>query len=521
MASNRYKKFKDYHPGQGMLLPPYLDDLIEAEHLVRVVNEVVDEISDEVICKSFDQEGGPAYHPRMMLKVIIFAYCQKIYSCRMIAKALRESIPFMWLAGFSMPSFMTINRFRSEYLTEVLEDIFTQVLDLLHEKGYIQFETYFVDGTKLEANANKNTYVWKKNTERYKEMVQERVKHLFEEIEQLNQQEDQQYGDKDLAERGVGKTITAEEIKTAARKINDQLKKADQPKKGKQQLERIARHLDKEAENLEGYQQQEKILGERNSYSKTDPDATYMQTKGKQIRPAYNVHISTENQFITHYSVSQNAADSAGFTEHVDQIRARGEKYLPENYSSDSGYGNEENYEKLEEHGINNYMKFNNFHFEQTNAFKNNPFLKEHFLYDPQQDYYICPKGRKLFFREVKTIKTKTGYESQAKVYECEGCTGCEFKDKCFRAKGNRTIEIRTKLESYKDQARKNLNSEKGIKLRKQRNVDVEPVFGDWKHNQAYIRLRLRGNDKVQTDIGWLSISHNIRKLQIRLKTAV
>jgi hypothetical protein len=166
-------------------------------------------------------------------------------------------------------------------------------------------------------------------------------------------------------------------------------------------------------------------------------------------------------------------------------------------------------------------MKFNTFHHEQTNAFKNNPFLKEHFQYDPQHDYYICPKGQKLSFREQRILTTKTGYQSQVKIYECEGCLGCEFKDKCSRAKGNRTIEIRAKLESYKHQARKNLTSEKGIKLRKQRNVDVEPVFGDWKYNQAYIRLRLRGNDKVLTDIGWLSLGHNIRKLQIRLKKAV
>lgn len=520
MVRNRYKKFKDYQQTQGLLLPPYLDDLIEEDHLVRVVNQVVDEVSDEIICTPFDREGGAAFHPRMMLKVIIFAYCQKIYSCRLIAKALRESIYFMWLSGYSMPSFNTINRFRSDYLKDVVEDLFTQVLDLLHEKGYINFETYFVDGTKLDANANKHTYVWKKNTVRYQEGVKERVKKLFEEIDLINQQEDRLYGDNDLAERGIGKTITSEEIKTAASKINQQLK-SSQPKKAKQKLARIARHLSKEADDLAGYQQQEKLLGERNSYSKTDTDATFMQTKGKQVRPAYNVQVSTENQFIVHYSISQNAADSVGFGEHVDQIKQRGEKYLPKNYSSDSGYGNEENYQKLEELGINNYMKFNNFHYEQTNAFKNNPFLKEHFQYDPQQDYYLCPKGRKLFFREQKTMKTKTGYESQVKVYECEGCAGCEFKDKCTRSKGNRTLEIREKLESFKNQARDNLTSEKGIALRKQRNVDVEPVFGDWKYNQGYNRIRLRGKKRVFTDIGWLSLSHNIRKLQIRLKMAV
>ena len=128
---------------------------------------------------------------------------------------------------------------------------------------------------------------------------------------------------------------------------------------------------------------------------------------GGQIKPAYNVQISTENQFVTNYTVSQNAADSVGFVEHVDKIKERGDKYLPKNYSGDSGFGNEENYEKLEKLGINNYLKFNNFHHEQTQAFQQNPFLKEHFQYNPEQDYYICPKGQKLLLTEHKTIKTK------------------------------------------------------------------------------------------------------------------
>lgn len=519
MSQKKYRTFKAYHQGQGLILPPYLDELIEDQHLVRIVNEVVDQISDDVLCEPFEQEGTSPFHPRMMLKVIIYAYCQKMYSCRVIAKALRESIHFMWLSGYSRPSFSTINRFRSEYFKDVLEGVFTQVLDFLHERSYIHLETYFVDGSKFEANANKNTYVWKKNTQRYKEGVREKVRKLFEEIEQINQQEDLKYGDKDLEERGIDKRITPEEIKQAAATINRQLKD-QQPKKAKQKLQRIARHLEKESERMEDYEQQESLLGERNSYSKTDPDATFMRMDGDQLKPAYNVIISTEDQFITNYTVSQNAADSVGFVEHVEKIEKRGDQYLPKKYVGDSGFGNEENYEKLDGLKIASYLKFNNFHYEQTRAFQENPFLKEHFLYHAQQDYYVCPQGQKLLMRELKTITTKTGYKSQVKIYQCEGCDGCPFKDKCTRSEKDRTIEVREKLDKYKNQARDNLTSEAGIKLRKQRNVDVEPVFGDWKYNQGYRRLRLRGEGKVIVEVGWLSVSHNIRKIHIKVNIA-
>jgi transposase len=511
------KTFKPYHQGQGLALPPYLDELIDDNHLVRIVNQVIDQISDDIICRHFVQEGSSPYHPRMMLKVIVYAYCQKIYSCRTIAKALRESVHFMWLSGFSRPSFNTINRFRSNYFEDILEDVFTEVLDFLHEQKLVNFDTYFVDGSKIEADANKFTYVWKKNTSRYKEAVKEKVKELFKKIEQINTQEDLAYGDKDLEERGIGKTITSEEIKEAVAGINQQLED-EQSKKTKQKLQSLSRNLKKESDNMAKYEQQENLLGERNSYSKTDPDATFIQMKNGEVKPAYNVQISSENQFVTNFTISQNASDSVSFVEHVEKIETRGEKYLPKNYSADSAYGNEENYEKLQNIGIGNYLKFNNFHHEQTKAFLQNPFLKEHFQYDPDQDYYICPKGKKLLLLENKIITTRTGYKSNAKIYQCEDCTGCELKDKCSQSKQNRKIEIREKLENFKAQARSNLTSDVGIVLRKQRNIDVEPVFGDWKHNQGYRRLRLRGKKKALIEIGWLSLSHNLRKLHIKVK---
>jgi hypothetical protein len=254
----------------------------------------------------------------MMLKIILYAYCSRIYSCRLIAKAVREDVTFMWLAGMKQPTFNSINRFRSEYFREILETVFTELLDFLHHKGYISYTDFFVDGTKIEANAGQYTHVWKKNTKRYQAAVQERVKQLFEDIDQLNAQEDNKYGDADLPERGEHIDITSQEIQTAAADLNQRLTEiAD--KKQKRTLQSRLNKLQKEAEKLSNYEHQQQVLNGRNSYSKTDPDATFMRLKDDRLRAAYNVQISTENQFITNYSVSQNASDSACFTQHLQK----------------------------------------------------------------------------------------------------------------------------------------------------------------------------------------------------------
>ena len=204
--------FKPYTQ-QQLLLPTNLEELIPEQHLVRVVNDVVDDLDLGSLMRQYKGGGTSSYHPKMLLKVLIYAYTQKTYSCRQIAKALNENVNYMWLSGMNKPNFRTINRFRGVMMQEVIEDIFTSVLQYLIEHGYVNLETYFVDGTKIEANANRYSFVWRKSTENYKKNLQEKVRQIMEEVERVNEEEDRLYGDKDLEEYGEDADIDSQSLR--------------------------------------------------------------------------------------------------------------------------------------------------------------------------------------------------------------------------------------------------------------------------------------------------------------------
>src|SRR3972149_7905510 len=180
--------FKRYPQGQ-LRLPTDLEELVPAGHLVRVVNSAMERMELSPLLRRYKGGGTSSYHPKMMLKVLVYAYSQRTYSSRQIAKALRENVHFMWLSGQSRPDFRTINRFRSTVMRGVMEEVFGAVVELLIEEGYIKLEHYFVDGTKIEANANRYRAVWAKNTQRYKAQLQEKIRGLLDEIARVNDAE--------------------------------------------------------------------------------------------------------------------------------------------------------------------------------------------------------------------------------------------------------------------------------------------------------------------------------------------
>lgn len=175
-------------------MPSDLEEWIDPHHLVRVINDAVNRLDDAIFDAAYPGGGRDSYHPKMMTKVLIYAYSQKIYSSRQIAKALTENILFMWVAARQQLDFRTINRFCSERMKDVLETVFAAMLDLLVKEGYIKLEHYFLDGTKIEANANRYTFVWKKAVDKHHAKLQEKIKDLFEKIEELEKEEDRQSG---------------------------------------------------------------------------------------------------------------------------------------------------------------------------------------------------------------------------------------------------------------------------------------------------------------------------------------
>ena len=508
--------FKQYQPTQSLLLPPSLEELIPQQHLVRVVNTVLERMDISAIINKYEGGGTSAYHPRMLLKVLLYGYCMKIYTGRRLAKALREDVNFMWLAAYNRPDFRTINLFRSGLLKDTIEDVFKSMLVFLIEQGYIKFENYFCDGSTFGANANRHKMVWKNNAIRYKEATEQKCKELFSRIEELNSAEESVYANRDMEETGQHVCANIEEQIAVQIERLDDIINGTEPKAVKRKARTIKKKLEENKAALSKYDRQQQISSHRSGYSKTDEDATAMKMKNDEILPAYNVLIGTEDQFITNYSVHQKTNDGACFKEHMKQLETYTDQ-LPQNVIADSIFGTEENSEVLEQKGIDNYMKFPLYHKEQTRKYRNNPFSKDNFIYDQQTDTYSCPNSKRLLFSHIRKDTNKNGFISHSRLYECEDCTGCPFADKCKKSiDNNRTILVNEKLERYKQLMRKNLRTEKGDKLKRRRGQEVESCFGDLKMNQGFRRFGLRGKEKVKTEAGILMISHNIRKIHIK-----
>lgn len=355
------------------------------------------------------------------------------------------------------------------------------------------------------------------NTKRYKESVQKKIRDLFGEIDKINQQEDQQYGDKDLEEYGQDSQVDQAAIREKAEELNKAIKQIKEKgdKKKHRTAESKQKQLQRQREKLAKYEEQEKFLNGRRSYSKTDPDATFMRLKNGQLLPAYNVIHGTENQFIVNYTIHQTAGDIGVFVPHMRHL-AKYTYKMPKNAVGDAGFGSEENYDYLKAEQINNYLKYSGFYFEQSRKYKGNRFHKDNFQYDKVKDQFTCPNGQILKFDHQATRTSRSGYKNKVRVYKSRSCAKCPMAHMCKKGVSDRRIKFSPGFEAYKRAVKEKLKTPDGIRMRKLRGTDVETPFGDIKHNMGYRRFRLRGIDKVNIEWGLLSIAHNLRKVQIK-----
>lgn len=506
--------FKPYLQHQSLLLPPSLEELIPGDHLVRVVNYVIDQLDIDLLLNKYKGGGTSSFHPRMMLKVWVFGYIMKVHSCRKLAKALREHIPFMWLAGMQQPDFRTLNDFRTKRMKDVIGDVFKQVVLFCIEQNYIDLSVLFTDGTKYQANGNKHKAVWRKNSERYKENVLKKLDELLIQIDEENEDENKQLRGNDLLETGSHVIGSSQELKGKITELSKKINEEQLDKSKIKRLEKAARELSRASEKLEKYENQKEVLSGRNSYNKTDPDATMMRSKEDQLLPCYNVQNSCQNQIIVHYSVGQNANDATEFKQHFESIP---EELRPAAILGDSVFGTEYNYQLLEKHQIENYLMFPSFHAQQKRNFTEQIFRRENFAYDVATDTYTCPNNQVLILERDEVI-TRNNVTTHEKIYRASGCHQCSFFEQCCKSEGNRTLKFRPQLETYKKQASINLNSDRGKLLRMMRGVEVETPFADIKFNQGHRRLVLRGLDKVKVEIALMNLAHNMKKINTFMK---
>jgi hypothetical protein len=233
--------------------------------------------------------------------------------------------------------------------------------------------------------------------------------------------------------------------------------------------------------------------------------------KNGQLKPAYNIQIATEEQFITNVGIYQRAGDTATLPSFLEDFK---ESYSKQSkiVVADAGYGSEQNYEFMEINDIEAYVKYNYFHKEQKRAWKKNPFAVQNLFYNPTGDFFICPMGQKLNNIGSRKSKSDLGHISTAIRYQAQNCSGCPLRGLCHQSKTNRIIEVNYKLQEYKKKARESLLSEKGVYHRGKRCIEPEAVFAQIKHNSQFSRFRLRGVEKVNVEFILIAIAHNLKK---------
>ena len=418
--------YKSYNRNDGSLFPVYLSDMVPAAHPARVIDAVVENLDIRELERTYKGGGTSSYAPRALLKVIIYAYLSNIYSGRQIAQAWRESIIYMWLGGTLIPDFRTINNFRSKRLVGTFEDLFTQVVKLLVDEGLVTLDVQYIDGTKIESAANKYTFVWRRSTETNKAKLEKNVRAVLEQAERALEMEQK--------ESETEQRLTAKEMEQRTERILEKMKEKEGAM-DKDLRKAVAKVAKESVGKMLEYERKLDILGERNSYSKTDPDATFMRMKedamnNGQTKPGYNVQISTENQYITNYGIYWRPNDQGTLipfmTSFSDRYGVQSEKVV-----ADAGYGSEQNYAWLEDNRIEAFVKYNMFHAEDKRKYRDDPFLVQNLHYNEEEDYYVCPMGQHM--EHIGDVKSKSdlGYVSTISRYRAHNCTGCPLRCRC------------------------------------------------------------------------------------------
>ena len=511
--------FRPYSPNQTVLFPQRIDKDISEDDPVRLLSSVVDNLDLSSIRKLYKERGRSPYDPKMLMKVVLYAYMNNIYSCRKIEKSLKRDVHFIWLAGYEQPDFITINRFRNRVRKEI-DNVFTQLVLILNAKGLVTLDVEYIDGTKIESKANKYTFVWRKTVEKNRAKLMEKIKVLLSQVDDAIAQ------DNCSCEETVSFTSeTLSEISAELRKsLSEQpVPQGKDEKRQMRKRQKDLKELEKMTEKLEEYDCHLETMGERNSYSKTDNDATFMRMKedamnNGQTKPGYNLQIGTENQFITDFGLFHNPNDTITMIPFLSSFSHRYGRLAKET-CADSGYGSEENYAFMEQNDTEAFVKYNYFHKEQKRAFRQDIFRIENLYYNAEEDYFVCPMGQHMENVGTAHPITSNGYVTTVTTYRARNCDGCPLRWGCYKRKeGDREIEVNHQLMEYKRKARERLTSGRGLEHRSKRPIEPEAVFGQMKYNMNYKRFRHFGKDKITMDFAFFAIAFNIKKMAAKTR---
>ena len=519
---------KDYTINQKfyqLKLPLNIDYLIPNNDSVRLLSQFVEEMDLSDLYMTYSKLKENLASPRKLLKIMIYGYMNKLYSSRDIEKACYRDINFMYLLeGSKVPDHSTFARFRSLHFAPCATRILSEVTNFLYEIGEISGDSIFIDGTKIEAYANKYTFVWKKAVTKNLNKLLIKIADLASECEEL-------FGIKS----GYNKIIKLKDIKKLRKKLYE-LKKAEGIQfvhgcgKRKTALQRSIEKLEEYTIKLKEYTKKIHTCGSRNSYSKTDNDATFMRMKedamkNEQLKPAYNLQHGVDSEYITWLAIGPQPTDTTTLIPFLKGMEQNlNFKYLK--IVADSGYESEENYSFIEENNQLSFIKPSNYEISKTRKYKNDISKIENMTYNYDGDYYICKNNRKLYAQNIITRKSKTGYRSHKTIYECSDCSNCNYKKECIKGRNckipleerNKKLETAKKFNRQRKEDLKRILSVEGCILRMNRSIQAEGSFAQLKQDMGFRRFLSRGKENVLAESILLALAHNINKLHNKIQ---
>ena len=443
------------------------------------------------------------YNPETMLHLILFGYMENVRSLRDLEKACRNDIRFMYLGESIKPSFMAFQRFIDTKLTASIDDIFYAVNNYLIEAEDIDTDILYVDGTKIEANARKTSFVWKKAILNHQSNLYLKVSKLLIQIEN---EFDIQSVIKDV--------YSVEDLESSITQLrhcieDNQVQFVFGKGSRKSPYQRVYEHLVSYQNKLEAYVKHLEICGQRNSYSKTDHDATFMHGKEDYynktgiFKPYYNVQIGVSDEYILHYGVYPNPTDTKTWIPFMETMKAR-YGFLPSKPVADAGYGSYDNYMYNLENEMALTMKYSMFSKEDESSFK-----KKLYNIKNMKDYgdRLESNDGHVYDYSHDNEDTRGNYLRIRQIYKHSNW------DESMKELGiPKSITKDVVLNELQNTAKEKLKSDEGIQTRIQRSIQVEGAFAEIKSNTEYKRIQRRGNKRVKTDICMVIMGYNLKK---------
>ena len=517
---------KDYtlnQSGYQLKLPLELETIIPKNDSVRLLSQFVEEMDLTDLYSTYDRINSLS--PRTLLKIVLYSYMNGDYSSRSMELNCKRDINFMFLLeGHSAPDHATLARFRSIHFAPCSKRILAEVSNILFDLGEISGETIFIDGTKIEANANKYTFVWKKAVTKNQAKLLIKLADFVAECEQLY--------DIKIVYENVIKIIHLKRLckKLYALKNAGNITFVHGIGKRKTPLQKSIEALEEALSKLKEYTQKVHICGERNSYSKTDNDATFMRMKedamgNGQLKPAFNLQHGVDSEYITWLTIGPQPTDTTTLIPFLKDAEQH-LKFKYKNITADAGYESEENYLFLEANNQIAFIKPANYEISKTRKYKNDIGKIENMEYDKISDFYTCKNNSKLTVSHIRHNKTKTGYVSEKTIYTCENCNDCSYKSDCIKGNncktplGERTkvLQVAKTFIKHRKEDLERIISDEGVLYRMNRSIQAEGSFGDIKQDMQFRRYLSKGTANVLTESTLLAIARNINKLHNKIQ---